>query len=154
MLKDFLRRRREKLQRVHGRREFSQAAVARKLDVNRSYISRVESGRETPSRVFLIRISKLYDIDKRIILAIGGFLTRSVSRKLVSDPIFLDWAVTGLTLDTESLQELHNIITDQTGREILEKLARNRLFGDVLSQLNEFSTSELKALKDELQSYR
>lgn len=154
MLKDFLRRHRENLQRERGVREFSQAAVARRLDVNRSYISRVESGRETPSRVFLIRISKLYDIDKRITLAIGGFLTKSVSRKLVSNPLFWDWAVTGVTLDTESLREIHNIIRDQAYREILDKLAHNRLFADVITQLNEFSTSELLALKSELQLYK
>lgn len=72
MINCYLKYRREALMSEHGREAFSQVAVAGKVGVSKSYISRVENGTEMPSRDFLVRISQVYSLDEQVTLAIGG----------------------------------------------------------------------------------
>lgn len=87
MIDIYLKRHRERLEKKKGKQAFSKAEVARQLGVGRSYITRIESGNEKPSKEFLLRISSLYELDEDRTLLVGGYVPDEIARKvLISKP--------------------------------------------------------------------
>jgi len=68
---DFVRRRRERLRATD--KTFSVRQLARRVDVQPSYLSKVERGEVAPpSEVTIVRIAKELDVDADVLLALAG----------------------------------------------------------------------------------
>lgn len=52
--------------------ELNQEEFAKKLDVNHSYVSRIESGEKQPSQKFIEKIEKVFDIPSPLILLLSS----------------------------------------------------------------------------------
>ncbi|MCW8107127.1 helix-turn-helix transcriptional regulator [Alteromonas ponticola] len=153
MINNYLKHCREALMSEHGRQTYSQVAVADKLSVSKSYISRVENGTETPSRDFLVRISQVYNIDEDITLAIGGYLSPKITALFSQEPRCMLLIRDLCELNDRQLAALFQDFEDNEKIEFLSKLGKNRLLSQIVSNLLVFDTQELNDLIDTLQDY-
>lgn len=79
------------LQRIRRSRHISQAELARRIDVNHSYISRLESGQRAPSLDLIARIEAHLDLDDqecRLLRRGAGYL-RTVEALVLADPVMM-----------------------------------------------------------------
>ncbi len=153
MINSYLKHRREALMSEHGREAFSQVAVAGKVGVSKSYISRVENGTEMPSRDFLVRISKVYSLDEQVTLAIGGFLAQEISNLFVKEPKCVLFLKDLCQLNDKQRKSLTLQFEDNNKIELLSTLGKNRRLSQIVSNLLLFDREELNDLFDALQDY-
>jgi transcriptional regulator with XRE-family HTH domain len=154
MIGKYLKRKREELQKRHGRKVFSQTSVAKSLGKSKSYISRVEKGTELPSRQFLTQISRLYDLDKRKTLAIGGYLSKSISSAIANDSN--DWQIIEkvITFDAEQIESLLVLLNNQYYEDIAGRFKKSTFFREMVEVLVQQKAIDLRVIRDELKHYR
>ncbi|APE07045.1 hypothetical protein BM528_15695 [Alteromonas sp. RW2A1] len=153
MINNYLKHCREALMSEHGRQAFSQFTVAGKVGVSKSYISRVENGTEKPSRDFLVRISKVYGLDERVTLAIGGFLAADTSALFNIEPKCMLFLNDLAQLNVKQLESLTQQFEDDEKIELLSKVGKNKRLSQIVSNLLLFDTEELNDLFNALQDY-
>lgn len=153
MINNYLKACREALAQEHGRQAYTQVAVAEKLGTNKSYISRIESGTEKPSRDFLVRISQVYSLDEQVTLAIGGFLGQEISNLFVKEPKCMMFLKDLCQLNDKQRKSLTLQFEDNNKIELLSTLGKNRLLNQIVSNLLLFDREELNDLFDALQDY-
>lgn len=153
MINNYLKDCRKALMSEHGRQAFSQVAVADKLGVSKSYISRIENGTETPSREFLVRISQVYNIDGQVTLAIGGYLTADVAALFEREPKCITLLSELSKLNSRRLSSFIENFEHNGEVELISALGGNRVLQDIFRWLLIFETSELVELKNALQDY-
>lgn len=154
MIGKYLKNKREELQNRYGRRTFSQTAVAKQLNKSKSYLSRVEKGTEIPSRLFLTNISRLYELDKRKTLAIGGYLSKSISSAIANDNN--GWQVIEriITFDAEQIESLLALLNNEHYESIAKCFKKSGFFRELVEMLVQQKAIDLKEIKDELRHYR
>jgi transcriptional regulator with XRE-family HTH domain len=154
MIGKYLKSKREELQTRYGRNKFSQTAVANSLGKSKSYISRVEKGTELPSRQFLTHISRIYELDKRKTLAIGGYLSKSISSAIANDSN--DWQIIEkvITFDAEQIESLLALLNSEHYEDIARRFKKLNFFREMVEILVQQKVIDLKNIRDELKYYR
>lgn len=155
MINQYLKDIRSQLELLDGKAKYSQSAVARALDCNRSYISRVESGKEKQlSRAFLQKIAQYYCINETKVLMLGGYIPEVMSKKvyelddisgLLEQLIYLDEEKLGfIKVGLSDPDSLLALILEMQSKPLLEGVYRI---------LANFNAKELKNPKDDLENY-
>jgi len=155
MINQYLKDTRNKLELLHGKKKYSQSAVARALTCNRSYISRIESGTETQlSRAFLQKIAKYYRIDETTILILGGYIPEAISKKVYEFNAFPELLERLIHLDEERLNFIKSGLSDSESLlTLILEVQSKPLLASVYKSLANFNIKELKNLKDDLENY-
>lgn len=154
MISSYLKNKREELQKQLGRSIFSQTAVARKLGKSKGYISRVEKGTELPSQKFLVQISRIYGLDKRKTLAIGGFLSRAFSSAITNES--KEWQIIEkvITFDAERIESLLALLNNEHCEEITRRLKKSNFFSEIVEILVQQKAIDLRDIRDEIIHYK
>lgn len=83
-LGNFLREHREHLQKQDG--DFSLRKVALRLNVQASYLSKIERGLENPSEDMIIKLAKEYQQNEDILLAMAGKVSTRLQNIIMKNP--------------------------------------------------------------------
>lgn len=154
MINNYLKDCRKALVSKHGRQAFSQVAVANKIDVGKSYISRVENGTEKPSRDFLVRINKVYGLEEDVTLAIGSYLAADIQALISRQPKCLTLINALRDLDDSQLTAFMNKFENDGQVELIGKLASKKLLAQIVSKLLQYSATELRDLQIDLHTFK
>lgn len=83
-LGNFLRQHREKLQEQDS--SFSLRQVALRLNVQASYLSKIERGLENPSEDMIIKLAKEYQQNEDTLLAMAGKVSSRLQNIIMKNP--------------------------------------------------------------------
>lgn len=155
MLNQYLKDTRKLLELKHGKAKFSQSAVAKALDCNRSYISRIESGIEKqPSRTFLQKLSQHYGVDEIKVLILGGYSPEVISKKVYDCDAMAQLLSQLIALDEAELSFISSALNDSDSLIRMSQEGQSKpLLESIYRLLLNFNAKELKALKDDLENY-
>lgn len=81
----FLREHREKLQEKDS--TFSLRQVSGRLDIQPSYLSKIERGIENPSEEMVIKLAKEYSQNEDVLLAMSGKVSSRLQHIIMKNPI-------------------------------------------------------------------
>lgn len=81
----FLRTHRESLQENDA--SFSLRQVAARLEVQASYLSKIERGLENPSEEMVIKIAKEYQQNEDVLLAMAGKVSSRLQKIIIKNPV-------------------------------------------------------------------
>lgn len=154
MIGDYLRQCREELVARYGKKFYSKSAVARRAAYDRSTITRIESNAFTPSYAVITRLCKIYGVDKRKALAVGGFVTPALAHEIEEQERLWPLIRKLADLPPEQQKVVEKLFQETSSfKEVVLKMEELPLYREIIENLMLFSPIELKALKDELQVY-
>ncbi|MFD3318196.1 helix-turn-helix domain-containing protein [Alteromonas macleodii] len=154
MIGDYLRQCREELVAKYGKRLYSKSAVARRAAYDRSTITRIESNAFTPSYAVITRLCKIYGVDKRKALAVGGFVTPALAREIEEKESMWPLIQKLTELSPEQQKVVEKLFQETSSfKEVVLKMEELPLYREIIESLMLFSPIELKSLKDELQFF-
>lgn len=81
---EYIREKRETYQ--ENDKSFSLRQVAQRLDIQPSYLSKIERGLELPSEELIIKISKMYEENEDTLLAMAGKVSSRLQKIILKNP--------------------------------------------------------------------
>lgn len=85
MLGDFMRQKRENIQ--ENDKTFSLRQVASRLNIQPSYLSKIERGLEVPSEDMIVKIAQEYRENEDVMLAMAGKVSSRLQRIILTHPV-------------------------------------------------------------------
>lgn len=154
MIGDYLRECREELVTKYGKKHYSKSAVANAAGYDRSTITRIENNTISPSYSVITRLCKIYGVDKRKALAVGGFVTPALAHEIEEQEPLWPLIRKLAELSLEQQKVIEKLFQETSSfKEVVLKMEELPLYREIIESLMLFSPIELKALKDELQVY-
>ena len=117
---NFLRTHRELLQTEDT--SFSLRQVAARLEVQPSYLSKIERGLENPSEEMVIKLAKEYKQNEDVLLALAGKVSSRLQKIIMKNPVAFATLIESLENSPEYaiLKIVREIVDEETYQRIEE----------------------------------
>jgi transcriptional regulator with XRE-family HTH domain len=98
----------KRIQQLRRDRKLTQRAVAEKLHIDFTYLSKLENGRgESPGEETVRGLAKLYDVDVEELLALAGRIPAELRERAQEDPEFATLLRTLPNLSDQQLKRVY-----------------------------------------------